>query len=766
MKVALMTWFNYDNYGTALQVSAMASETASMNNDVEVINYIPHGKVVDCPKKLTLSFIARKICNRIYRFLKKENASQRLYVSSEREKLFEDFRRNNLKLTKKCETLGDLENLNSRYDAFVCGSDQIWAPSCFDSHYFLDFVRDKRKKIAYAPSIGLSKIESEYTAAEMKKQISDFSKLSVREKKGADIIKDLTGLEAEVVCDPTLLKDEDFWIKKAEKSKFSKEEKYLAAYFLGFNKKHWEMTYKTAAEKNLKVCIIPIFEADLQRDGCLKEPVGPNEFLNLIKNAEYVCTDSFHAVLFSLIFKKNFSVFERFGRKQKNNQNSRIYNILELLNLENRLVVNKVTDEALADINYEDVKRKLDYLKNTSKEYLKNALYEVEKSEKSNVKNHIFKNNSLCCGCGVCAEVCPRSAIEIKMDSSGFYKAKADEAKCVSCGKCARVCPMQSEIKKVDMAEGKLFSYKDKSGEILQKSSSGGFSYRMSALLSKKGYSVVGCTFDIKEQKAKHIIIPPSDDEGLHSIQGSKYTQSDFSAVLHEVEKCKTPIAIFATPCQIAAAKKLLDKRDDVVYIDLICHGVPSYNAFSKYKEHLARRYGLRKELTDVNFRYKPSGWRNMTICSSDGNKRVIKNEKDDYYYILFTMGHSYMESCYDCRWRDGSEADIRIGDYWGKKFSDDATGVSMVAAMNKKGEELLKMLDDSDMGIIKEEPIKDYYVQQTSNFPKPVFCNHLAKDLQNEKNSIEEIVKKYEKPFLIREKYSKIISKIKKMKG
>ncbi len=753
MKIAIMTWFHYANYGTALQVTALSRVLESYGHSVKVIQYYPSEITNFLPSMPLFKELSTKVVKKIknkYNIV--ENISGKYFIK---------YREKQLNLTDKCETLSDLEALNGEFDVFICGSDQIWSPLCFNAHYFLDFVKDVNQMIAYAPSVGTFEIEDKFIEKQMVKLTKRFQYISIREKNGAELISKLIEKEVKNVIDPTLLLSEDEWNKNLEINK-KKNKSYLLAYFLGNNESHWKTTYKLAKKLDLSVKVIPVFEEDLRRKGVISNGVGPREFVEYVENADYICTDSFHGVAFSINFSKDFCCFERFKNKDRENQNSRIYNILNHLNLENRLYKKENLEHLIKKINYLPVIKKLEILRKESQSFLISSLEQVQEYNlKSSInKNHVFKYNTMCCGCGVCANVCHKNAINIEMTEDGFWEAKVDASICVSCGKCKEVCPFQNNSGRISIKEGRLYSYKDKDSNLLLKSSSGGIAYRLADLLQNKGYSIVGCTFDREEQKAKHILISPKDKEGLCKLQGSKYMQSDFSSVLEEIVNCKTPIAIFGTPCEIAGVRNILKNRKDIFYIDLICHGVPSYHLYKKYKKSLKIHYGMNTDKMEIVFRYKPKGWRDRYIYSANLDKEIVVHQSKDEYFLMFEQGACYSSACYECRWRSTCSADLRIGDYWGNRFKKDLTGVSMILSMTEQGKILLNEVVKSEFRQgLKKQNLEDYYnSQQTEIILKPVYYDEIIELLKDDKYELTDIVKKYALPF---EKRKQVMRKI-----
>ncbi len=739
MKIAIITWFHYRNYGTALQVVATYNYLKSLGHSVDVINYKPYTyrpePIQNYTLKLVFKRIKSKFSERSYSF------PRDYYESKDKCEKFDAFLSENLSFTKECVTLSDLCELNTQYDAFVCGSDQIWAPTLFDSHYFLDFVVEPNKMIAYAPSIGLAGIGNNYIKEQMKKSISRFKHLSVREEKGRDIIKSLTGQTAEVVCDPTLLLDSNQWNTICDNAE-QKPAPYILVYMLGKNDFHWEAIKRLSNEKGIPLKIVPVYDTDLNREGCIEEAIGPKEFVSLISKAALICTDSYHGILFSLNFNKEFIPFERFPANNSENQNSRVYNILSIMEIKNSLIEYTSKTLRFSPIDYSKVNKSICDFKNHSFEFLKTALIHASK-KKTSLNNRVLNLNDLCCGCSACENTCPKSAIKVVLNKDGFYHASIDFNKCINCGKCIGVCPFCGENAGKRIEDCELYSFKASDNNVLLKSSSGGFAHLLSEHLIDKGYSVVGCTFDNDTQSAKHILIDNKND--LWKLQGSKYMQSDFRNIINLINECHNPIVVFGTPCQISSIRKSFTSRNDILYIELLCHGVPSYNLYRKYLSYLEKEYNLCKNDISTIFRYKKKSWRNIYLHSTDGINSITLYQKDDPYFQMFEKGACYSKACYECRWRDRSVADIRIADYWGNKFSFDTTGVSMIIQVSEKGKQIISQISNNDTANISQQDIIDCLsCQQTANYPIHPFYDELISRLRTPDNDIVALADKY----------------------
>lgn len=742
-KVAIMTWHSYWNYGSVLQASALCHVADNMGYEPVLVQYPPKGGVADAVKINLGKRVFDKICSKI----------NPVYESIERENLFVEYLQNRVSYTERCVSYPELHDLNEKYQAFICGSDQIWSPLCYDSKYFLDFVENTDKMIAYAPSMGTSKIENEVIRRNMAEQLFRFKSLSVREQQGAELIRKLTGKNAKVVLDPTLLMNAAEWDVYAETAEVQKvsNEKYILCYFLGKSEKY--MGYVKTLSKRLKLpfYVIPVTARQKKEKNAVPFEVGPKEFVSLIRNASYVCTDSFHGVAFSVNYNIPFSVFRRFKDNDPKNQNSRVFHLLKLLKLEKRLTDYQKKDaiEVETVFDFNEANKQLELWRKDSAEYLADALGAAVHVLKNDEEKRAYKITDRCCGCGACATVCTKNAISIKRDVEGFEQYEIDMAKCVQCGLCKTVCPMTDISAQPIKNSVELYSVKSKSVEVLKKSSSGGVAYEVALNLIDEGYSVCGCIYDNEDNIAKHIWIVSDEKEKLALLQGSKYIQSRTSEALKQTaEKTKeNKIVFFGTPCQVAAVDKLLQKkglRERALLVDLICHGVPTSYLWEKYLREIDKSYGTGKH-PEVLFRSKEHEWR-LRLLLVKGNGHVYKrDERKDDFYAFFRRGLCDMKACSDCPYRERSSADLRIGDYWGERFVNDKQGVSMVIANTDEGAALIKRLKKNGVCQIKTHDLEEYWSVQYPYNPKyPLVREKLIEELRNDKVSLHSLRRKY----------------------
>lgn len=754
-KVALMTWFSYHNYGTALQASALVDVVKNLGYDIDVIDYPTKSIPFDIKFKNKRDYIKKNI-KRLYEKL--FNLDE--YNSSDRETLFLNYLEKRMTFTKKCATYPELQELNEQYDAFICGSDQIWSPLCFDEKYFLSFVKEQSKLVSYAPSLGVSKISNKVIEDKISTLASRFSHLSVREEQGAKILENITGKKVNVVLDPTLLLSKDSWDKYAQTSiKFDLVKgKYIIAYFLGGDR-HKKAAIKLSKKLKMPIYFIPTTLKQKKSGNSISQDVGPAEFVWLIKNAGYVCTDSFHGTAFAINYNIPFTVYERFKHSDPRNQNSRIYNILKLLKLEDRLY-SKNSD--ISDCNFTVANKILLEQRELSLNYLKIALSKATNRIESNKQ---YTPTTMCCGCGACAAICPKDAIDIKKDEEGFDSCYIDRTKCINCGLCGTVCAFNVVSSKDIKESKKLVAIKAKENLILSKSSSGGVGYLLAKWAINNGFEVVGCAYDNLNNKAKHIFI--NKEEDLQLIQGSKYIQSESSQAIKElvtIAKDKK-VMFFGTPCQIASVDKLLlktNRRDNAILVDLICHGTPSDLLWQKYLKEIEEKYKIGSN-PQVVFRNKVSGWRKRTISIIGNGKKYSKLENKDDFYSLFKSGLCDMKACLDCPYRDKSSADIRLGDFWGNKFSKDKTGVSMVIINNDSGERIVENVKD-ELSLFEEYSVQEYFnVQKTKNEQYPIYREELLKEIKSDK-PLRAIRRKYCSVYDFSDKMGKVVVKLKRV--
>ena len=264
-------------------------------------------------------------------------------------------------------------------DLLIFGSDQIWNPNWFHPFYYADYQQITTPRVAYAPSIGVTKIMSE-KVEKYEKALERFAKISVREESGVEVIQRITKQECIKVVDPTLLLAASEWDEIFNTK--STDDDYVLLYLLNDNKNHIQAAIEYAKKIGIKLKIIPYKNDTYLCNGEVIADAGPKEFLELIKNAHMVITDSFHGMIFSIIYRKQFYILTRFDDKKQDSQNSRIYQIIDEYGLHDRLQeYNACEILESRRIDYQKINRKINEQIEISLHYLREILKEIEENE-------------------------------------------------------------------------------------------------------------------------------------------------------------------------------------------------------------------------------------------------------------------------------------------------------------------------------------------------------------------------------------------------
>ena len=306
---------------------------------------------------------------------------------------------------------------------------------------------------------------------------------------------------------------------------------------------------------------------------------------------------------------------------------------------------------------------------------------------------------SICCGCGACEQVCPKGCISMIADAEGFLYPEIDKTKCVQCGLCDQACPVTQ--KKSPGQIRNAYVARAEADAIREESSSGGaFSLMADWILIQQGV-VFGVAFD-EDLSACHV--KAETKEELRRIRGSKYLQSNTKNTYKEAKqalKDGRPVLFSGTSCQIAGLRSYLSRDYENLYtVDVLCHGVPSPEAWQNYLKEQKKQLG--GEISDVFFRDKHTGWKNYSvrINAQDGGQ-YRQPFRQDPYMRCFINNLSLRPSCHNCKFKGcACVSDVMIADAWGVERwipeADDDKGTSMALIHTEKGQKMWDAICES----------------------------------------------------------------------
>ncbi len=350
-KVFVVSWFQSENYGTCLQAYATNYILKKNGFDVCFLNRRKYYSIKG------IHFLVKKIL-----VLLKGKVWRKKHFKYGR---YEEAYSNKIKkiqtlvsktyTTRNIGSRRELFEIDNYTDCYLVGSDQMWNPWMLSPHYLLDFVPKKsvKPKCSYATSFGVDNIPANKKMI-YRKYLSEFTSISVREPRAVEIIEELCGRKSKEVLDPTLLMTSEEWRKFSFQSDIIREHnlnEFVLCYFIGareFN--HLDTVKWIANEINAKVVLIPMKESDYQIDDpeiMVIADACPYDFISLIDKTKLVCTDSFHAVVFSFLLETPFYDFPRFKRGDKYSQESRLQNIIRKFALEDSFWNENVTREEI-----------------------------------------------------------------------------------------------------------------------------------------------------------------------------------------------------------------------------------------------------------------------------------------------------------------------------------------------------------------------------------------------------------------------------------
>ena len=382
-KVGIITIVNVNNYGAELQAFATFRKLQLMGYNAEIINYLYYKDWRYIDSKMSRSFNSMSIKGKIIYFAKYRVASfvlnkiLPLICKDVKQRIanFNSFHQHNTRFSKLYKSMKDLYTDTPIYDVYMVGSDQVWNPNASSSiePYFLTFAPHSALTVSYASSFGVSKIENNSIAKRIKLGLSSIKTISVRESSGVNLVKELTGRTAQLVCDPTLLLNKSEWTMFM-KPVSNMPQRYVLIYQLSESDAIVKLATRIGKQEQIPVYRICKRAFKVKKDKGVVNILnaGPSEFLSLITNASFIITNSFHGTAFSINFDVPF--YTVVSAKKKNN--NRMESLLDYVGLGKRIVKDDVDITNLPIVGYDvnATQLKLKSFRLESEKFLEDAL--------------------------------------------------------------------------------------------------------------------------------------------------------------------------------------------------------------------------------------------------------------------------------------------------------------------------------------------------------------------------------------------------------
>ncbi len=369
-KICITTFFNSNNYGSRLQATALSRYFDSNGYDTY---FLTSFKVLPYLIRHPSLLIAR-VVNKINDKRRVAFFNPKAYeISSARSQRLNKYSEENYKLMAIMTVKQWRKIIADKY-TFVVGSDIVWQPANgIPAQFFLDFAYfTDLNKFSYASSLGSPKLPTKYYKY-YRKYLGSFHKVSVREQSAADLLQSITGRDVEKVVDPTLLLTREEWSEFASHAEYSIKQDirgYIVCYFVMEDSRYWSYVQKVQEKTGLQVIVLPMHQSDENQPYTIVLDGTPYEFVDLIKNATMIVTDSFHACMFSIIFNKEFYLLER----SRKSENDKYTDFLVRYGLENNKVGDESFFERIDSIDYRSINAKLEVDRKESYRFIQEAL--------------------------------------------------------------------------------------------------------------------------------------------------------------------------------------------------------------------------------------------------------------------------------------------------------------------------------------------------------------------------------------------------------
>lgn len=703
MKIGILTFHSAHNYGAVLQAWSLQEYLKREGHEVEIVNLRLNviDKIYRIYRKGKLEVCGNSFINDIadcsYRAAKRTYYNIRKPGKVEKYKKFEHFINYVLPVTKEVNTLQELIDAKLQYDAMIVGSDQVWNAVMMkgiNPAFFLQFANKDALRISYAASIGTEVIPEEFRLL-FKRYLRDFDAISVREENARQQISMLTDKEVSLISDPTFLLEKKDFEKITKKPRV--KQKYI--YVHNVHLKRVDSALNSVAEELSKRTGLPIihnWNQKLFSNEAGYFTGGIEEFLGYVSEAEWVVTNSFHCTVFAITYQRKFITVPHYKHPD------RMKYLLSNLGISENLISHgdkMPEDLEILCVDYTDVENKKSVLREEAKGFLKKAL----SLKKQKYVSSYMENNDIfsCCGCGVCALVCPEKAIVMKEDKEGFRYPFVDAAKCIKCNKCREICISQNaDILSDETKEFSVSWYAcSKENNMREENPSDIMLDALFRNVLKKGGIVSGVRYDENMQVIYDIA---ENEDECRAFYGRKYVEAQNEGVMSKIQGYLDEgryVLFTGTPCDVAALKKYLEKDYENLYtLDENCDGRMSQKLFGKYCDSLENKYQSKMIKFDFNNTFKGVE-RPFVVTEFESGCVDVEDSKRNNLSSAYEKANVQRPSCYTCKFAESEEciADITLGMLKKEINSEikNKNSISIIRVNTSRGMLLLEELKD-----------------------------------------------------------------------
>ena len=645
MKIAILSMQRIVNFGSVLQAYSLREMVREITGETAVFLDIESEPALAVKRSVSESAdrYADPSCGKwnIYQRGKRWRIRR---LSRKNKSLIRSFMRDELHL--------DETDADQMYDCVIVGSDEVFNHAAGVRLQLHGEVKQAKRVISYAASCGCANADDIALGdtPRVKRALENFSAISVRDEGTKAYVEALCGKNTVHHLDPVLMGP----LHKRKVKKVALKP-YLLVYAYG-QRIHTQEEISAIRAFAKKKGLLTVAVGGSQFWCDMYIPASPFRVLDYFSAAQYVVTDTFHGVIFSVLAHRKFGAISR-----RSNEN-KMLGLLTDLGLKDRLVtdITCLSNTIDAEIDYQRVDSVLQHERARARAYLREQL--LEKSGRI----LLGMDEEHCSGCGACAAVCPKHAVSMRGNEHGYMRPVIDDDACIRCGKCVRLCESIHAGEK--NAPQEAYAAVGSCESLVRNSASGGMFASLAMSWIRNGGLVAGAVMDCMDTGVRVYHLLSDKEEDIRRMQGSKYVQSDawmcYDAV-HAALRTGREVLFSGTPCQAAAIKQLTGNPENLTTIDLVCHGVPPAAMLEEYIRILEKR--LLGKTRSFSFRDKRLKKKYCAAIEVGKNRKVYMKASELSFYQHFLSGVLQRESCYACPYAClERSADVTIGDYWG----------------------------------------------------------------------------------------------------